>query len=948
MNEDALSKHKSTSRGEDAPDARSVPGNGVNANDSIQPGPGDRPDPGDRASSDSKMTAANKARHGNNPAADATTSKPTAKPTSKPTVRPTGMAALADDIRNWIADHPLSVLAVAVFAVANVVVWVVAAATGHRFPLTQLNTSLNAFDLTHLIGTLFLARGVLQLLIDVALLLVMFSLAEPLLGRVRLAGTVVASTAVGVAAGLALCAGVAALLQGTAVVDRLRFTLSPLALGVGALMAASAFSRPLWRHRMRLIGYTAIVAGLLFRGNPGDYCMLTAALAGQAMGVAMARHATRTATNAASPTNAAGTQTREPHVGWHPASSFEARRMFAAGELVMALGPILAITSPMHAGPLSSLGLMLSPVDPDNAKLAACLAGASHTGCFFQFDLLRTSMPGSVLRSLLPTAVMVIMAWGLYRGRRLAAWATVAFNAATAVLALAYYLVMPLSFAPDGFASLVRHGAVPACVVNTLLPAAFAALTAAHMRHFPIVTDIARIRRGFVAVAAAFVACAAVYLTFGLLDPDGFRPHATLADLLVELPGRFVPIGFLSHTRLRFMPDSMAASVVYQGVGLVFWLVVLVVCALWMRDILVLDEAGRARVEALVERGGESMSFMTTWEGNHYWFSDSGRSAVAYRVINGTALTCTGPFGDPSEWEDDLHAFAAFCEARSWTPAFYAVHRAQRDALVAGGWYSLEVGGEMVVDPRMWKTTGKKWQDIRTAINKAKKTGITDTLTTFEQAGPDVREQIEEISEQWAGEKALPEMKFTLGGVEELRDPRVRVLYAATEDGTVLGVTSWLPTWRDGRIVGWTLDFMRHRTDSPNGIMEFLIARMAERLRDEGQADPEHAVEFMSLSAAPLAGMNPDRDNVDANGREDTGTAMLQHAMQVVADLMEPAYGFHSLFNFKRKFQPNEEPVYVCYPDPAKLPQLGLAVMRAYVPSVSAAEAMAMIRTLQR
>ena len=30
---------------------------------------------------------------------------------------------------------------------------------------------------------------------------------------------------------------------------------------------------------------------------------------------------------------------------------------------------------------------------------------------------------------------------------------------------------------------------------------------------------------------------------------------------------------------------------------------------------------------------------------------------------------------------------------------------------------------------------------------------------------------------------------------------------------------------------------------------------------------------------------------------------------------MEPAYGFHSLFNFKRKFQPAEAPVYVCYPD---------------------------------
>lgn len=285
---------------------------------------------------------------------------------------------------------------------------------------------------------------------------------------------------------------------------------------------------------------------------------------------------------------------------------------------------------------------------------------------------------------------------------------------------------------------------------------------------------------------------------------------------------------------------------------------------------------------------------------------------------------------------------------RSWSPVFYSVHREQRDALLAEGWNSIEVGSEMVVDPRVWKTTGKKWQDVRTAINKAKRDGITDVQSTFLESPLEVREQIEDISEEWAQLKALPEMKFTLGGVEELRDPRVRLLYAVDADGRVLGVTSWLPTWRDGRVIGWTLDFMRHRTDSTNGIMEFLIARMAERLRDEGAADPERAAEFMSLSAAPLAGMNPERDNAGEGGAPaGEGTQVLQHALQIVADWMEPAYGFHSLFNFKRKFQPTEAPVYVCYPDPAALPQIGLAVVRAYVPSVTPAEVAGMLSTLR-
>jgi lysylphosphatidylglycerol synthetase-like protein (DUF2156 family) len=238
----------------------------------------------------------------------------------------------------------------------------------------------------------------------------------------------------------------------------------------------------------------------------------------------------------------------------------------------------------------------------------------------------------------------------------------------------------------------------------------------------------------------------------------------------------------------------------------------------------------------------------------------------------------------------------------------------------------------MVVDPRQWETRGKKWQDIRTAINKAKRSGITDVQSTFEETPRTIQSQIVSISEQWADTKALPEMKFTLGGLQELQDPRVRLLYAIDADDHVLGVTSWLPTWQSGHIIGWTLDFMRHSTDSPNGIMEFLIARMAERLRDEGETV------FMSLSAAPLAGL-------DTSDEESSN--IITHALQMVADIVEPAYGFRSLFFFKQKFQPQEEPIYICYSDSAKLVPIGLAVLQAYLPDMKASQTLDMLKSLR-
>lgn len=188
----------------------------------------------------------------------------------------------------------------------------------------------------------------------------------------------------------------------------------------------------------------------------------------------------------------------------------------------------------------------------------------------------------------------------------------------------------------------------------------------------------------------------------------------------------------------------------------------------------------------------------------------------------------------------DMDEFARYCSDHSWSPVFYAIHEEAKDHLQQLGWHSIVVGDEMLIDPQSWKTTGKKWQDIRTAINKAKREGIVDEMSTYDEAPHEVQVQIEEISEQWSEGKALPEMKFTLGGVEELKDPRVQVLYAIDSDGIVQAVTSWLPTFNNGRVIGWTLDFMRYRSGSYNGIMEFLIARMAQRMHDQGVADPSN------------------------------------------------------------------------------------------------------------
>jgi lysylphosphatidylglycerol synthetase-like protein (DUF2156 family) len=129
-------------------------------------------------------------------------------------------------------------------------------------------------------------------------------------------------------------------------------------------------------------------------------------------------------------------------------------------------------------------------------------------------------------------------------------------------------------------------------------------------------------------------------------------------------------------------------------------------------------------------------------------------------------------------------------------------------------------------------------------------------------------------------------------------------------------------------VTGWTLDFMRRADGAMPGVMEFVIASAALRMQDEG-------LRTMSLSGAPLARA--------ADAGEDTMSRLLDWLGRV----LEPAYGFRSLLAFKSKFHPDYRPLHMAYPDPSRLPAIGVAVARAYLPHVTTSEYLGLVRALR-
>ncbi len=322
---------------------------------------------------------------------------------------------------------------------------------------------------------------------------------------------------------------------------------------------------------------------------------------------------------------------------------------------------------------------------------------------------------------------------------------------------------------------------------------------------------------------------------------------------------------------------------------------------------------------ALLERhGGSTLAWMTTWPDNAHFFAPDGDSFIAYRRHAGVGIALGDPVGPPGSADRTIGEFTAMCDANALTPCLFSVTAEGLGAASRLGWQHVQVAEDTLIDLDGLEFRGKSWQSVRSAINRAGKEGVEFRMVVLADQSWALVTQVRAVSEEWVGDKDMPEMGFTLGGVDEALDPSTRVGLALGADGSVLGVTSWLPVHSGfGEIHGWTLDLMRRRTEGFKPVMEYLIASSCLAFQAEG-------ARFVSLSGAPLA-RAPDAAPAVA----------LERLLDSFGGAMEPYYGFRSLHAFKTKFKPRYEPMYLAYRDEADLPRIGVALARAYLPDTS-------------
>ncbi|WP_441245886.1 phosphatidylglycerol lysyltransferase domain-containing protein [Kitasatospora sp. McL0602] len=676
-------------------------------------------------------------------------------------------------------------------------------------------------------------------------------------------------------------------------------------VGVFALAAALSYRLTvLWRRRLRLLVVLVPLVMMLYIGHLQSVQRVAAVAVGFALGALLQR--------------------RLPKVARH-VSRTETRVLVALCLIATAIGPLVASLYQDAIGPFNTLGdLYFSHVpSADEVQLAceesvqAC-ARAHSVQRFFH-------SPGLLMAALVPF-LLLVLAEGLRRGLRLAWWITT-ITELLWIGVLCWLLVLNYhDFAQDNGEKYLYELIGEAL----LLPVLMLALLLRTRRSFDQRLPRRDTRRLAVVVGGTLLLACAAYVGIGWLVRDQYEPDATIGALFAGLPSELLPPAYNDLLPGYPIAAGGTAQTLEIYCGVVFWAVALIALLLaFRRPVVHVDAEAAARARELLTRyGGSTLSFISTWDGNHYWFDEQGEAAVPYRVIATVALTTGDPFGEPAARRRAVAGFARYCDTRGWTPCFYSVTPETLEAAEQLGWRSLQVAEDTVVPLPDLAFTGKKWQDIRTSLNKAGKQGITAEWWSYPEAPIAIKEQVRSISEEWVSDKGLPEMGFTLGGLAELDDPAVRVLVAVDADRTVHGLTSWMPVYENGEPVGWTLDFMRRRSEGFRGVMEFLIASAALGFKEEG-------ARFLSLSGAPLA-------------RADRGEpqAALQRMLDWMGKVLEPVYGFRSLLAFKAKFQPEYRPMYMVYPDPAALGSITRAIGKAYLPHLTPSQGVRLMRRL--
>jgi phosphatidylglycerol lysyltransferase len=364
-------------------------------------------------------------------------------------------------------------------------------------------------------------------------------------------------------------------------------------------------------------------------------------------------------------------------------------------------------------------------------------------------------------------------------------------------------------------------------------------------------------------------------------------------------------------------PVTQRAQAAFQTISetaIVFGILILF---LLLKPILprgVQTEAERKIVEQVIARHGRDPldEFALLPDKYYYFYGDGERTCVTpYALWRDFAVTLANPIGPPDALPHAIADFDAFCKRQDWQPTFYEVPETSAPTFRDAGFRTFKVAEDACIDLRAFSLSGGKFQNLRSARNKVRKSGWRYDCFSGDALEPSLRESLQAISSDWLASRHGAQLTFDLGSFAPPSLQRADIVVLFDEKNQPVAFASWLP-YSQG--TGRSLDLMRHHS-SHRGVMDALIVESLLDFQRRGIAEA-------SLGNAPLA--NIEHSSLDS---------LEEKAVRYLFERFDRYYGYKSLFEFKRKFHPAWRGRHVAYRNIAHLLPAAAAIVSVHLPN---------------
>ncbi len=333
-------------------------------------------------------------------------------------------------------------------------------------------------------------------------------------------------------------------------------------------------------------------------------------------------------------------------------------------------------------------------------------------------------------------------------------------------------------------------------------------------------------------------------------------------------------------------PRSLRAAV---GIGLVT-----AVLATWL---LTRPPSGRigaptaedmARAVAILSNCEHASANLVRMGDKQLMFSEDGEAFLMFAKRGRSWISLSDPVGPEASRRELVWRFIEIAREHGGRAVFYEVPVESLGMYADAGLSAFKLGEEAVVQLSAFDIKGTRRGNLRNAINKAEREGVTFDVLPPEDV-PAIIDELAAVSQNWLDARKAREKTFSMGAFD--RD------YVASQPVAVLRKAGRIFAFATLMVSGdnrdAAIDLMRFEPKSQNGTMELLFTRVLLHFKAAGFAT-------FSLGMAPLSGLS---ESPMAPLWHKLGRAAFEHG--------NAFYNFHGLRAFKTKFDPVWEQRYM-------------------------------------